>query len=76
MRPYINIKKRKKNKKIEEIINILCSPSRVYVLRGQTNAERDEWMRAFIAHGAIIQNEHVCSYFIIILLFLNIFYVD
>lgn len=33
-------------------------PGRVYIIRGQTNAERDEWMRAMIAHGAMMQTEH------------------
>jgi hypothetical protein len=36
----------------------IAVPGRVYIIRGQTNAERDEWMRALVLHGAVILNDH------------------
>jgi hypothetical protein len=33
-------------------------PNRVYVMRAQSNAERDEWMSALVTHGAIVETQH------------------
>jgi hypothetical protein len=36
----------------------IVTGNRVYTLRGQTNAERDDWMKALVSHGATVQAEH------------------
>jgi len=36
----------------------IVTTGRVFVLKAQSNAERDDWMKAAITHGAVVQEEH------------------
>jgi len=36
----------------------IVTPSRTYVLRAQTNTERDDWLNAMATQGAVVSQEH------------------